>query len=88
MSILTLTVVKGSAAEAYAVDNSITVVYAEEEVVEPVEEVTEAPAEEIPAEETPAEEAPVEETPAPAEESPAETPAPETEPAPDTQPEE
>ena len=88
MSILTLTVVKGSAAEAYAVDNGITVVYAEEEVSEPVEEVTEAPAEEIPAEETPAEEAPVEETPAPAEESPAETPAPETEPAPDTQPEE
>ena len=88
MSILTLTVVKGSAAEAYAVDNGITVVYAEEEVAEPVEEVTEAPAEEIPAEETPAEEAPVEETPAPAEESPAETPAPETEPAPDTQPEE
>ena len=39
MSILTLTVVKGSAAEAYAVDNGITVVYAEEEVVEPVEEV-------------------------------------------------
>ena len=88
MSILTLTVVKGSAAEAYAVDNGITVVYAEEEVAEPVEEVTEAPAEEIPAEETPAEEAPVEETPAPAKESPAETPAPETEPAPDTQPEE
>ena len=88
MSILTLTVVKGSAAEAYAVDNGITIVYAEEEVSEPVEEVTEAPAEEIPAEETPAEEAPVEETPAPAKESPAETPAPETEPAPDTQPEE
>ena len=88
MSILTLTVVKGSAAEAYAVDNGITVVYAEEEVTEPVEEVTEAPAEEIPAEETPAEEAPVEETPAPAKESPAETPAPETEPVPDTQPEE
>ena len=88
MSILTLTVVKGSAAEAYAVDNGITVVYTEEEVAEPVEEVTEAPAEEIPAEETPAEEAPVEETPAPAKESPAETPAPETEPAPDTQPEE
>lgn len=88
MSILTLTVVKGSAAEAYAADNGITVVYAEEEVTEPVEEVTEAPAEEIPAEETPAEEAPVEETPAPAKESPAETPAPETEPAPDTQPEE
>ena len=82
MSLLTLTVVKGSAAEAYAVGNGITIVYAEEEVSEPVEEVTEAPAEEIPAEETPAEEAPVEETPAPAEESPAETPAPEPAPAP------
>ena len=79
MSILKLKVAKGSAAEAYAVNNGIAVVYAEEDT-EPVEEVTETPVEEAPAEE-----APTEETPVPAEEIPTETPAPETEPQPEEQ---